>query len=70
MLYAKTMAMVEFDILVLGEKHYGKRFDEITKWCSDNGKEVVRINRTPDISSSLIKKKVIDSSNNYGVINE
>ena len=47
------MEMTEFDVLVVGEKHYGKRFDEITKWCNDNGKEIVRIDRTPGISSSL-----------------
>lgn len=71
MLREETMKMTEFDVLVLGERHYGKRFDEITKWCFDNGKEVVRINRTPDISSSLIKKKVLSNiSNDSGETNE
>ena len=71
MLCEKTMEMTEFDVLVVGEKHYGKRFDEITKWCNDNGKEIVRIDRTPGISSSLIKKKILDNTNNeYGEVDE
>lgn len=71
MLCEKTMEMTEFDVLVVGEKHYGKRFDEITKWCNDNGKEIVRIDRTPGISSSLIKKKILDNINNeYGEVDE
>ena len=61
MLCDKTMERVEFDVLVLGEKHFGKRFDEIIKWCDKNNKKVVRVDRTPDISSSQIKDKLLEN---------
>lgn len=47
---------IDFDILALGEDHIGDRFDNITKWCKKNGKEVVRLKRTQGISSSQIKR--------------
>lgn len=59
MLSPATMEMVSFDTLALGEEHVGGRFDVIEKWCKDHGKSVVRIDRTPGISSSAIRKDVI-----------
>ena len=53
-----TMEMTDFDILALGEYHTGERFDVIEKWCYDRGKSVIRLKRTPGISSTLIKSKV------------
>ena len=53
---AETIARLEFDILALGEDHRGARFDEIEDWCKEHGKKVVRLRRTPGISSSEIKK--------------
>lgn len=53
-----VLEKIEFDILALGEDHIGKRFDEITDWCSKNGKEVVRLKRTPYICSSDIKERL------------
>ena len=47
---------IDFDILALGEDHIGARFDEITKWCNENGKQVVHLKRTPGIASSEIKE--------------
>lgn len=49
---------IDFDILALGEDHIGKRFDEITDWCYEHGKQVVRLKRTPGIASSEIKKEL------------
>ena len=49
---------IDFDILALGEDHVGKRFEEITAWCSEHGKQVVRLKRTPGIASSQIKKEL------------
>lgn len=46
---------IDFDILALGEDHTGERFDRVIKWCEENGKEVVRLKRTPGIRSSDIK---------------
>ncbi len=54
----KIEAEAGFDILALGEDHIGARFDEITKWCDEHGKKVVRLKRTPGIASSEIKKEL------------
>lgn len=54
-----AMEKTEFDILALGEHHTGGRFDVIKKWCLDHGKSVIRLERTPEISSSLIKEKFL-----------
>ncbi len=53
-----ALEKIDFDILALGEDHIGKRFDEITDWCSAHGKQVVRLKRTPGIASSDIKKEL------------
>ena len=54
-----TMEIADFDILALGEAHYGERFDVIQEWCRDHGKSVIRLKRTPGISSSAIKKDLL-----------
>lgn len=58
----KTLEMIEgeagFDILALGEDHIGARFDEITNWCKEHGKSIVRLKRTPGIASSAIKSEL------------
>ena len=51
----KALENISFDVLALGEDHIGSRFDEVTNWCLDHGKDVVRLKRTPGISSSNIK---------------
>ena len=53
-----TLKMIDFDILALGEDHVGTRFDVIVEWCNLNGKKVVRLKRTPLISSSNIKQEL------------
>ena len=49
---------VGFDILALGEDHIGARFDEITNWCKEHDKDIVRLKRTPGIASSEIKNEL------------
>lgn len=51
-----ALEKIDFDILALGEDHIGARFDEVTNWCEEHGKRVVRLKRTPGIASSAIKK--------------
>lgn len=53
---AAALEKIDFDILALGEDHIGARFDEVTNWCDEHGKRVVRLKRTPGICSSMIKK--------------
>lgn len=50
-----TIEKIDFDILALGEDHYGERFDRISEWCEENGKEIIRLKRTQGISSTQIK---------------
>lgn len=54
----KIDSEVGFDILALGEDHVGNRFDEITNWCDEHEKKVIRLKRTPGIASSMIKKEL------------
>ena len=53
-----TLEKIDFDILALGDDHKGQRFDEVEQWCNVNSKRVVRLKRTPGISSSLLKDKL------------
>lgn len=57
----KTLSQIDFDILALGEDHVGKRFDIVIKWCRKNNKDVVRLKRTPGISSTDIKLSKIQA---------
>ncbi len=54
-----ALESVEFDTLALGEDHIGARFDEVTEWCDRHGKQVVRLKRTPGITSSGIKAEIM-----------
>ncbi len=55
-----TMEITDFDILALGEYHTGGRFDVIEKWCHEHGKAVIRLKRFPEISSSMIKERLLE----------
>lgn len=49
---------VDFDVLALGEDHIAERWVRAAEWCEKNGKQVVRMKRTPGICSSEIKKQL------------
>ena len=53
-----ALEKIDFDVLALGEDHIGARFDEITNWCAEHGKQVVRLKRTPGVCSTDIKKHI------------
>ncbi len=55
----RALEKIDFDILALGEDHKGARFDEITNWCNEHGKEIVRLKRTPGVASSEIKNDIV-----------
>lgn len=46
---------IDFDVLALGGDQNHEGFQRTVKWCEENGKTVVRLNRTPNICSSEIK---------------
>lgn len=54
----ETLKDIDFDILALGEDHKGGRFEDAEKWCVKNGKQIVRLKRTPGICSSKIKSSI------------
>lgn len=47
---------IDFDVFVLGEDQNHAGFQRAIKWAKANNKEVIRLERTKDISSSQIKK--------------
>lgn len=49
---------IDFNILALGEDHQGKRFDDAIQWCKIHNKQVIRLKRTPGISSTAIKEEI------------
>lgn len=53
-----TIKTLDFDVFAIGEDQNHEGFQRAIKWCEDNGKEVVRMKRTPKICSSEIKKNL------------
>ena len=51
---------IEFSIFVKGPDQVHSGFISATKWCEENGKKVVVLPRTEGISTSYIKRMVID----------
>lgn len=54
-----TIKTLDFDVFAIGEDQKHEGFQRAIKWCEDNGKEVVRMRRTPGICSSEIKNKLV-----------
>ena len=50
---------IEFDVLALGEDQTHSGFKTAVEWCEANGKKVVRLKRTPNISSTMIKGNLL-----------
>lgn len=48
----------DFDVFAIGEDQNHAGFQKAVEWCMANGKEVVRMKRTPGICSSDIKKNI------------
>lgn len=49
---------VEFDVFAIGGDQTHVGFQRAVKWCEENGKEVIRLPRTPGICSSDIKTQL------------
>ena len=54
----KTLPEVDFDVFAIGGDQTHEGFQKAVKWCKDNGKEVIRLPRTPGICSSAIKSQL------------
>ena len=53
----ESIQKVDFDIFVIGGDQNHAGFQRAVKWCVENGKEVIRLERTPGICSSDIKNE-------------
>ena len=49
---------LDFDVFVVGGDQNHEGFQKAIKWCEEHGKEVVRLERTPGICSTDIKKRL------------
>ena len=49
---------IDFDVFAIGGDQTHEGFQRAVKWCEEHGKEVVRLQRTPGICSSEIKKRL------------
>lgn len=47
---------VDFDIFIFGEDQNHEYFQKAFKWCMEHNKELIMLERTKGISSSLIRK--------------
>lgn len=54
----ETIKKVDFDVFAIGGDQMHEGFQRAIKWCEENGKEVVRLPRTPGICSSNIKNEL------------
>lgn len=53
----ETIKTIGFDILVVGPDQKNDHFQKAFKWCKENKKTVITIERTEGISSSLLRSK-------------
>lgn len=53
-----TIKTIDFDVFAIGEDQNHIGFQRAIKWCEENGKEVIRMKRTPNICSSDIKAEL------------
>ena len=53
-----TIQTVDFDIFAIGPDQCHAGFQAAKKWCQENGKQVIVLERTPNICSSEIKKQL------------
>lgn len=54
----ETIKKIDFDVFAIGGDQVHEGFQRAIKWCEENGKEVVRLSRTPGICSSSIKSEL------------
>ena len=50
---------IDFDVFVKGPDQIHQGFQNAELWCLNNGKQVVTLPRTEDISSTLLKSSVL-----------
>lgn len=56
----KIVEEVDFDVFVTGPDQCHEGFQKAIKWCEEHGKEHTVLARTDGVSSSELKKKILD----------
>lgn len=54
----KDIQKIEFDILIIGEDQNHAGFEKAVNWCKMNNKEVIKLQRTKGISSTILRDLV------------
>lgn len=54
----KILPEIDFDVFAIGGDQTHEGFQRAVKWCEENGKDVVRLPRTPGICSKKIKEEL------------
>jgi len=54
----RTLPEVDFDVFAIGGDQTHPGFQRAVRWCEENGKEVIRLARTPGICSSALKSHI------------
>lgn len=54
----KLLPTLDFDVFAIGGDQNHEGFRRAVKWCEENGKQVIRLPRTPGICSSEIKTEL------------
>lgn len=60
---SQLIETVDFDIFAVGEDQRHDGFSRAIQYCGSNGKKVVRLHRTPNISSRAIKHILLNNDN-------
>ena len=58
----RIVQTIDFDMFAVGEDQQHEGFKRAEEYCLMNGREILRLHRTPNISSSTIKK-TLESTN-------
>lgn len=60
----KIVKEVDFDVFVTGPDQCHEGFQKAIKWCEEHGKEHFVLGRTDGVSSSELKEKIAEKTNN------
>lgn len=53
----ESIKSIDFNLFAIGGDQLHAGFQRAVKWCQENGKEVVRLSRTPGICSTMLREK-------------
>ena len=56
---SESIKLFDFDVFAVGADQQHSGFQKAIEYCNANGKEVVRLERTQGISSTLIRKELL-----------